>query len=62
MEIQMATQALLMAGTILLGLVAAAGATGAGMSVQASTCIQDAELRLRPDGTVYACHVSYRPG
>jgi hypothetical protein len=58
MEIQMATRALLMVGTILLGLVAAAGATGAGMSVQASTCIQDAELRLRPDGTVYACHVS----
>ena len=28
------------------------------MTVQASTCIHDAELRLRPDGTVYACHVS----
>ena len=58
MEIRMATQALLMVGTILLSLVAAAGATGAGMSVEASTCIQDAELRLRPDGNVYACRVS----
>ena len=54
----MATQALLMVGTILLSLVAAAGATGAGMSVEASTCIQDAELRLRSYGSVYACHVS----
>jgi hypothetical protein len=57
MGIQMATRASLMAGTFLLGLVAADGATGAGMTVQASTCIHDAELRLRSDGTVYACHV-----